>query len=84
MAMYGSLMKATGCSINCDDTEATSMMVGAKYLFSKKTGVYVSYNATTNKANSNLDYTAASMTSANPLALGADPRIIAIGIMQNF
>jgi predicted porin len=60
-------------------------MVAAKYLFSKKTGAYVSYNATTNKANSNIDYTAAGISGANPgLALGADPRIIAIGVMQNF
>lgn len=84
MAMVGKLQKASGCSISCDNTEATSYMVAAKYLFSKKTGAYVSYNKTTNKDNQILDYTAAGYTSANGLAAGADPRILAIGVIQNF
>jgi len=84
LAMVGKLQKASGCSISCDNTEATSYMVGAKYLFSKKTGAYATYNKTTNKANQTLDYTAAGYTSANTLAAGADPRVIAIGVIQNF
>jgi general bacterial porin, GBP family len=88
MAMAGKLQKATGCTetatTTCDNTEATSLMVGAKYLFSKKTGAYVTYNKTTNKDNQNIDYTAAGLTSANPLPVGADPRILAVGVIQNF
>ena len=84
MAMAGKLGKISGCSISCDDTEATSLMVAAKYLFSKKTGAYVSYNSTTNKANQTLDYTAAGLTSANPIGAGADPKIFALGVIQNF
>lgn len=89
LAMVGKLQKMTGCSVTCDNTEATSYMVAAKYLFSKKTGAYVSYNATTNKDNQNIDYTAAGLTSAGAgtvtaLPQGADPKIFAVGVIQNF
>jgi predicted porin len=87
LAMAGKLMKAKGCSNTaCDNLEATSFLVGARYLFSKRTAAYVTYNATSNKDNQILDYTAAGMTSG-PLGnanAGADPKIAAIGVIHNF
>jgi predicted porin len=85
LAMYGKLNKATGCgNTACDNLEATSYMVGAKYLLSKRTGAYFTYNATTNKSNQTLDYTAAGITNANTLPAGADPKIFALGVIHNF
>ena len=59
-------------------------MVGARYLLSKRTAAYVTYNKTTNKANAAADYSAAGYTVANPMFAGADPRVWAIGLMHNF
>jgi predicted porin len=85
LAMAGKLQKAKGCSgTGCDNTEATSFLVGGRYLFSKRTAAYATYNRTTNKDNQTLDYTAAGYTSANTLPAGADPRIIALGVIHNF
>jgi predicted porin len=85
LAMAGKLQKAKGCSNTaCDNLEATSYLVGGRYLFSKRTAAYLTYNATSNKDNQTLDYTAAGITSANPLPAGADPKIIALGVIHNF
>jgi predicted porin len=85
LAMAGKLQKAKGCSgTGCDNTEATSFLVGGRYLFSKRTAAYATYNRTTNKDNQTIDYTAAGYTSANTLPAGADPRIIALGVIHNF
>ena len=96
LAQAARSQKATGCTESagavagvsgstCDATESTSYMVGARYLLSKRTAAYVTYNKTTNKANAAADYTAAAYT-ANPGAfpVGADPRVWAIGLMHNF
>lgn len=94
LAMFGRLGKASGCSnAQCDNTEATSYLVGGRYLFSKRTAAYATYNATTNKDNQCLDYTAAGITSAGAGATGglcaagaagADPKILAVGVIHNF
>jgi predicted porin len=95
LAEVARIQKATGCTesatanpgvsgSSCSDTEANSIMVGAKYLLSKRTGVYVTYNKITNKANSNLDFSSAGYSAVNTLAAGADPRVWAIGVMHNF
>ncbi len=86
LAMAGKLNKVSGCGVaaNCDNTEATSLMVGGRYILSKRTAAYVTYNATKNKDNQVLDYTAAGYTSANTLPAGADPKIIAVGVQHNF
>jgi len=86
LAMVGKLQKATGCSNTaCDNLEATSYLVGGRYLLSKRTAAYLTYNATTNKDNQVLDYGAAGITSAaQPLPAGADPKVIALGVIHNF
>jgi predicted porin len=74
----------------CNNTGATSIGVGARYLFSKRTAVYASYSKISNESNNNMDFVIAGMTSAAaPLSLGAasvgaDPRIVAVGILHDF
>jgi predicted porin len=108
LAMASRLQKATGCTesvgavagvsgTTCSDTDATGYMLAAKYLLSKRTGIYVSYNRTNNKANQIADYTSSNITSVpapaavvngpaagSGLAPGQDPRIWAIGVLHNF
>jgi len=97
LAQVAKSQKAKGCSetagavsgvsgATCNETEAQSIMVGAKYLLSKRTGVYVTYNKLTNKANSTWDYQSAGYSAVLGAGVpaGADPRIWAIGVMHNF
>ena len=89
-AQYGNMREASGCSVNCDETGARAYMLGTKYFLSKRTGVYASLNVTRNESNQNADYVAGGMSSAPNTGLtpgispGADPRIVAVGIMHNF
>ena len=91
-AQYGNLREASGCSVaaGCDNTGARAYMLGLKYFLSKRTGVYASWNQTRNEANQIADYVAGGMSSAPNTGLipgispGADPRIVAVGIMHNF
>ena len=89
-AMYGQLREADGCSVNCTDTGASAVMLGGKYFLSKRTGVYATFNQTRNDSNQKVDYVAGGMSSITNtglipnLPVGADPRIIAVGIMHNF
>jgi len=75
-----------GNGTQCDNTEATQITIASKYNFSKRTHAYVSYNKITNKDQYNQDYNGASITSrtgANQ-AVGADPKLIALGMIHNF
>jgi len=88
--------KATGCTesagaaagvsgTTCDGTDSTGYMAGAKYLLSKRTGVYVTYAKITNKANANADFQPAGYSAiSGTVPTGVDPRVWAIGIMHNF
>jgi predicted porin len=88
--------KATGCTesatvnagvtgTTCDGTDSTGYMGGAKYLLSKRTGVYITYAKITNKANANLDFSPAGYTAiAGTVPMGVDPRVWAIGVQHNF
>ncbi len=95
LAEVAKINKATGCTESaapnagvsgstCDQSDANSIMVGAKYLLSKRTGAYVTYNKITNKANANLDFSSAGYSAVNTLPAGSDPRVWAIGLMHNF
>lgn len=98
LAQLGRVYDITGCvtANACANTNATSMLLGARYLFSRRTAVYVTYNATRNASNYNMDYVAGSITSAASAgagalsgglpatSVGADPRIIAFGIQHIF
>ena len=85
LAQVARSAKATGCAAtNCADTDSQSYMIGARYLLSKRTAVYATYNKTTNKDNANLDYKSAGYNSVANIGNGADPQIIGVGILHNF
>jgi predicted porin len=98
MAQYGWLdeMSGDGCNVSpflngqptCNNSGATSFMVGARYFLSKRTWVYASYNQVSNDANQYVDYTLSSMTSWDGTGmanlLGANPKIWALGLFHAF
>jgi len=92
LAELGKVQKAKGCSgTGCDNTESTGFMVAGRYLFSKRTAAYASYNRITNKDNATWDTSGGGQSSASASggflpagSAGADPRIIALGVIHNF
>ncbi len=98
LAQWAKVNQITGCVTagQCDNTGATAWTLGARYNFSKRTGAYVNYAAIRNQSNYNMDFIGGWMTSANVSAalpgvpglpagsVGADPRIIGVGVMHNF
>ena len=99
LAAYGKLAKAKGCTetitavqtpgatgagTTCEATGAKAIDLAVKYHLSKRTGVYVAYHKIENESNNTADYGGAAMTSANTLPVGADPKIMSIGVMHNF
>jgi len=88
-------IEGSGCTGTlCADTGAKQITVGMRYIFSKRTHVYVSYNKIDNEPNYNLDYNGASYTSrtgatstafpAGTQFVGADPTVIGVGMIHNF
>jgi predicted porin len=76
LAQWARSGNITGCVTAgaCSDTRATQWMLGARYLMSKRTAAYVTYNQTNNDRQANQDYNGGNMTSA-VVQQGADPRI---------
>ena len=86
----------------CDASKTAAYMVGARYVASKRTSIYFTYNQIKNGRNQNMDFTGGSVTSSNngtvattggisattgglPVgSVGADPRIIGLGVQHNF
>jgi predicted porin len=71
----------------CNLTEANQITVALRYIFSKRTHAYISYNKIDNDVQYNQDFNGASMTSRNGAAnqfVGADPTIVAVGMIHNF
>ena len=99
LAQYAQVGKVTGCTeaftaanvlgvngTTCDGTKAKSYMLGARYLLSKRSSIYATYNQIKNDANAGQDYQPAGYSAAlgGFVANGADPRVWAIGMMHNF
>ena len=93
LAQYGQLSNLKSCdsdatpgNVACGDSGARAYMLGLRYIMSKRTWVYASYNGTSNKSNQFADYTNAGYTSVNgaPFPYGADPEVWALGILHNF
>lgn len=99
LAQYGWLDDLNGCAgdegtptgapgtVSCADTGAQAWMIGARYLLSKRTWLYASYNEIKNDSNQFADYTGAAQTSVGGFTVtpyGADPRIIAFGVFHAF
>jgi predicted porin len=66
------------------NSQAKGWTLAAKYFLSKRTGVYVSYSQIDNEAGSRIDMNNAGYSSAAAIGLGADPQILAVGILHNF
>lgn len=81
-------ISGSGCTGTvCDNTGAKQITLALRYIFSKRTHAYVSYNKVDNEINYNQDFNGASLTARNGAAAqatGADPTIIAVGLMHNF
>lgn len=91
LAQWFKIPNISGCvtANACSNTNAVQWMVGARYTLSKRTNVYLTYNAARNDSRYNLDYAVAGMSSAAAGGLattssGADPRVVAVGMMHNF
>ncbi len=98
LAQWAKVNGITGCVTagQCDNTKASAWTLGARYNFSKRTGAYVNYAQIRNDSNYSMDFIGGWMTSANVSAnlpgvpglptgsVGADPRIIGVGVMHNF
>ncbi|MEO7405106.1 MAG: porin [Burkholderiales bacterium] len=86
LAQVGRLGRVSGCTVTngCNDTASRSYMIGARYVFSPRTSMYLTWNATRNQANQTTDYVSSSITSATPMSAGADPRILALGLVHVF
>jgi predicted porin len=99
LAQYGQMGKVSGCGAGvtipgtageswCDNSKSKGWLVGAAYLMSKRTRVYVNYTDTRNDSNAFADYNGASYTSvpgtSTYLARGFDPRVIGVGVQHNF
>jgi predicted porin len=86
LAQYAQTGNIKDLSVDPGDTKSKAYTIGAKYFLSKRTGVYASYNKITNGSFAWADYTGGAISSANLVAAnrGADPQIMAIGVMHNF
>jgi predicted porin len=68
----------------CSSTGARAMLIGGRYLMSKRTWLYAQFTYTRNDDNNTADNTGGSITSAQGLNRGADPKIYAIGLFHSF
>ena len=87
LAQYGKWDKIKNLTLDPGDTDAQGFTLAAKYFLSKRTGVYASFNQIKNKDNAFYDFSNGGSSSNPGTALanrGADPRIIALGVMHNF
>ncbi len=79
MAQYGWTGDIKNCAavdaLTCDSTSAKGFMVGGRYLLSKRTWLYLSYNQVSNKSNDFIDYTGAAITSTNQASTRPTVRI---------
>lgn len=84
----GNVSGNTGVALT-GDSKSRQTMIGARYFLSKRTTVYGTYNTTSNGDMNWNDYAAAGYSSAGAAGLaaanrGADPKVVAIGVMHNF
>jgi predicted porin len=95
LAQYGfsNDVKGSSSAAGLPDSGAQTYMLGGRYLLSKRTWVYASWNRISNDRNSYTDYWGGWVTSANQLgqapglpatSSGADPQIFAIGLFHQF
>jgi predicted porin len=87
IAQYAKWSKLKDLTVDPGSTDAQGFTIAAKYFLSKRTGVYASFNQVKNKENAWYDISNGGSSSINSTSVGnrgADPRIIAVGVMHNF
>jgi predicted porin len=87
IAQYAKFGKIKDLTTDPGNTDAQGYTLAAKYFLSKRTGVYASYNQIENKDNAWWDISNGGSSSRSTTAVtnrGADPRIVAVGVMHNF
>ena len=83
-AQYGKVGDAknsAGTAVAGSDTKG--IMVGARYNLSKRTAVHAAYAKLTNGNTNALNFSGGAYASGNS-AVGADPKVLAVGVMHNF
>lgn len=90
MAQYGWTGDLKNCAavdaFTCSDTASKGFMIGGRYLMSKRTWLYVSYNQISNDDHVFVDYLGAAQTSTvgGPTPFGATASILAFGFFHHF
>jgi predicted porin len=87
LAQYAKFDKIGDLTNDPGATDAQGFTLAGKYFLSKRTGVYVSYNKIDNKDNAFYDISNGGSSSRASTTLGnrgADPTIMAVGVMHNF
>jgi predicted porin len=87
IAQYAKFNKIKDLTVDPGNTDAQGFTLAAKYFLSKRTGVYASWNQIDNKDNAWYDISnggSSSRATTSVANRGADPQIIAIGVMHNF
>jgi predicted porin len=79
--VFGDAKNSAGAAVA--NTGAKGIMVGARYDLSKRTAVYGAYSKITNESANALNFSGGAYASGNS-AVGADPKVLGVGIMHNF
>ena len=83
-AQYGVMGDATNsAAVAVADTGVKGMYLGGRYKLSNRSSIHASYAKLTNDAANALNFSGGNYASGNS-PVGADPKVIAIGIMHNF
>ncbi len=83
-AQYGKMGNAkNSAGTAIANSGVVGTMLGARYKLSKRTSVHATYAQLKNGAANAVNFSGGSYASGNS-ALGADPKVMAVGIMHNF
>jgi len=79
--VFGDAKNSAGAAVA--NTGAKGIMVGARYDLSKRTAVYGAFAKLTNESANALNFSGGAYASGNS-AVGADPKVMGVGVMHNF
>jgi predicted porin len=79
--VFGDAKNSAGTAVA--NTGAKGIMLGARYDLSKRTAVYGAFAKLTNESANALNFSGGAYASGNS-AVGADPRVMGVGVMHNF
>lgn len=91
LAQYAKAGNASGMTgATTGDSSTKQYLLGARYLMSKRTALYASYNSIKNGELNFSDFAGAGMSSGAGVggmgvaSRGADPRVVTLGVIHNF